>query len=83
MMGADKWQAAGFKGKGAKIGIIDGGFSYYKKFLGTTLPAGLETKDIDAQDGGPGVIDEAVHGTAVLEIIYSLAPEAEFRGGRG
>lgn len=78
IMGADKWQAAGFKGKGTKIGIIDGGFKFYEKFLGTTLPTGLEPKDIDADDGGPGVIDDDVHGTAVLEIIYSLAPEAEF-----
>ncbi len=78
MMGADKWQAAGFKGKGTKIGIIDGGFKYHEKFLGTTLPAGLAPLDIDAQDGGPGVIDETVHGTAVIEIIYSLAPEATF-----
>ncbi len=78
LMGADKWQAAGFKGKGAKVGIIDGGFKYYKKFLGTTLPADLEIKDVDEEFGGSGVIDEDVHGTAVLEIIYSLAPEATF-----
>lgn len=78
LMGAEKWQAAGFRGKGVKVGVIDGGFSYYKKFLGTTLPAGLEIKDIDADEGGPGVIDESVHGTAVLEIIYSLAPEANY-----
>lgn len=78
LMGADKWQAAGFKGKGAKIGVIDEGYKYYQKFLGTTLPAGLEIKDFDEEEGGAGVIDDSVHGTAVLEIIYSLAPEADF-----
>ncbi|MBN9392687.1 MAG: S8 family serine peptidase [Chloroflexi bacterium] len=78
LMGADKWQAAGFKGKGVKIGIIDGGFKYHEKFLGSTLPADLDPVDIDAQNGGPGVIDETVHGTAVIEIIYSLAPEASY-----
>ena len=78
LMGADKWQTAGFKGKGTRVGVIDAGFKYYEKFLGTTLPAGLKIKDIDEEEGGPGVIDEAVHGTAVLEIIYSLAPEADY-----
>ncbi len=51
LMGADKWQAAGFKGKGVKIGVIDGGFKYKKKFLCITLPAYLEPKDIDAEIG--------------------------------
>jgi hypothetical protein len=76
LMGADKWQAAGFRGKGVKVGVIDGGYKFYEKFLGTTLPADLKPVDIDAQLGGPGVIDSTVHGTAVLEIIHSLAPEA-------
>ncbi len=77
MMGADKWQAAGFKGKGVKIGVIDGGFKYYKKFIGSTLPSNLVVKDIDAASGGSGVLEDDVHGTAVLEIVASLAPEAQ------
>jgi hypothetical protein len=76
IMGVDKWQAAGFTGKGVKIGIVDGGFKYYDQFLGTTLPANLVIKDMDADIGNDGVIDETVHGTAVLEIIHSLAPDA-------
>jgi Subtilase family len=75
-MGADKWHAAGFKGRGVRIGVIDGGFKYYRQFLGSTLPRNLEVKDIDEEFGGSGVVDEDVHGTAVVEIIYSLAPEA-------
>ncbi len=77
-MGADKWQNAGLKGKGAKVGVIDGGFKYYQEFLGTILPANLQIRDQDKEIGGEGAIDETVHGTAVLEILYSLAPEAEF-----
>ena len=77
LMGADKWQAAGFRGKGAKIGVIDLGFKYYQNFLGTTLPANLEVKDISADSGGEVTADADVHGTAVLEIVASLAPEAE------
>jgi hypothetical protein len=78
VMGADKWQAAGFRGKGVKIGVIDGGFKFYQEFLGKTLPADLDIRDEDKEAGEEGVIDETVHGTAVLEILYSLAPEAEF-----
>ena len=77
IMGADKWQAAGFRGKGAKIGVIDEGFKYYQQFVGTTLPDSLVMKDMDADTGGDGVIDQDVHGTAVLEIVASLAPEAQ------
>lgn len=78
LMGADKWQAKGFRGKGVKIGVIDGGFKFYEEFLGTTLPANLDIRDEDKEAGEAGVIEETVHGTAVLEILYSLAPEAEF-----
>jgi len=76
IMGVDKWQAAGFTGKGVKIGVIDGGFKYYNQFLGSTLPADLQIRDQDQLDGGDGAIDVTVHGTAVLEIIHSLAPDA-------
>lgn len=77
MMGADKWHAAGFRGQGVKVGVIDGGFKYYQDFLGSTLPENLQVRDIDEEFGGEGTVNEDVHGTAVLEIIHSLAPEAE------
>ncbi|NWJ95212.1 MAG: S8 family serine peptidase [Chloroflexi bacterium] len=78
VMGADKWQAAGFKGKGVKVGVVDGGFRYYQDFLGKTLPVNLAVRDQSSVNGEDPTIDETVHGTAVLEILYSLAPEAEF-----
>lgn len=77
VMGTTKWQAAGFRGQGARIGVVDVGFRYYEKFLGTTLPAELETFDAEKELGGPGAINADVHGTAVLEIIHSIAPEAQ------
>lgn len=77
VMGADKWHAAGFRGKGAKVGIIDAGFKFHQQLRGSVLPADFEVKDIDLEQGGPGTAEDDVHGTAVAEIIYSLAPEAQ------
>lgn len=71
--GADKWHAAGYKGKGIKIGIIDGGFGGYEALLGKELPQRVTLKSFRS-DGGAG---RDVHGTAVAEIVYAMAPEAE------
>lgn len=71
--GADKWHAAGYKGKGIKIGIIDGGFGGYESLLGKELPQRVTLKSFRS-DGGAG---KDVHGTAVAEIVYAMAPEAE------
>lgn len=73
-IGADKWQAAGFKGQGVKIGIIDGGFKGYKAGFGSSLPPATKVTFrsflLDNTEGGE------VHGVAVAEIVHSLAPDA-------
>lgn len=71
--GADKWHAAGYKGKGVKIGIIDGGFGGYESLLGKELPQSVNLKSF-RPNGDAG---KDVHGTAVAEIVYAMAPEAE------
>lgn len=71
--GADKWQAAGIKGKGIKIGIIDGGFGGYEALLGKELPQKVTLKSF-RPNGDAG---KDVHGTAVAEIVHAMAPEAE------
>ena len=71
--GADQWHAAGYKGKGIKIGIIDGGFGGYEALLGKELPQRVTLKSF-RPDGSAG---KDVHGTAVAEIVHAMAPEAE------
>jgi subtilisin family serine protease len=75
VIGADKWQAAGYTGQGVKIGILDQGFDGYRDLLGRELPA-----TVTAQSFVPGITpDEAgiTHGAAVAEVIHDVAPDAE------
>ena len=70
------WQALGYRGRGVKIGVIDGSFARYTLRQSTgDLPQNLITVDFC----GGQLLSEAndgVHGTAVAEIVYDLAPEA-------
>jgi subtilisin family serine protease len=74
LIGADKWQAAGFKGQGIKVGIIDGGFKGYRAGLGGALPDAsrvtLRSFTVDHTEGSEQ------HGVLVAELVHSLAPEA-------
>jgi len=67
-MNAQAWHAAGYRGAGVKVGIIDVGFEGYEDLLGTELPGSVT---IRGDVGGDN------HGTAVAEIIHDIAPEAE------
>lgn len=77
ILGADKWQAAGIKGNGVTIGIIDSGYKFIDQLKGTYLPNDFTVTDFAKQIFGENSIDVGVHGTGVSEIIYSLAPEAK------
>jgi subtilisin family serine protease len=70
------WQAAGFTGRGVKVGIIDFGFSGYQALLGTELPATVTTwgRSVLGPEGGPG--DSEPHGTGVAEVVHEMAPGA-------
>ena len=82
MHGAPAWHQAGFKGAGVKIGVIDGGFEDFQRLMGTELPSssvqarcytdiGVFTSSIsDCKDG--------VHGTAVTEAVFDIAPAATY-----
>lgn len=75
MINAPAWHQAGFTGAGVKVGVLDLGFRYYRDLIGSDLPdtvvarsfiAGVELEDTDSE-----------HGTAVGEIIYDIAPDAQ------
>ncbi len=74
LVGADRWQKAGFGGRGITVGIIDGGFAGYRAFLGTALPA-ANAVEFQSFLLGQSEGSEA-HGVAVAEIVHGLAPEA-------
>ncbi len=70
-IGADVLHAEGNDGTGVRVGIIDAGFSGYATRLGTELPATVQVWPERAIEGSE------VHGTAVAEIVYDVAPGAE------
>ena len=74
LIGADKWQDDGCTGEGVKIAIIDGGFKNYSFLLGKELPDSVTTNFYGSEDDIYGI----VHGTACAEIIYDMAPDAQF-----
>src|SRR5207248_6450492 len=73
--GAAVWQAAGRTGAGAKIAVIDFGFTNYQaRQASGDLPANLIAKDLC---GGQFNAAGGEHGVAVVEIVYEMAPAAQ------
>ena len=84
--GADDWHAAGYKGQGVKIGIIDGNFGGFLDLMGTELPSEVEVI-CDVSNDPPlsgvnncltGLSPRRNHGTIMTEIVYDIAPEADY-----
>ena len=65
----------GVKGQGVKVAIIDDGFKGVDQLVGQDMPAFGWYHDYTGEGIYAG---ESVHGTACAEIIYDVAPEAEF-----
>lgn len=74
-LGVERWHAAGFRGAGVKIAILDSGFRGYRAFLGTALPASVTVQSFRA-DGNLEARDSQ-HGILCAEVVHALAPEAE------
>lgn len=74
-IGAKVWQAAGYTGKGVKVGILDQGFDGYRDLLGSGLPATVTVESF--VPGIPADKTGSSHGAAVAEIIHDVAPDAE------
>ena len=86
--GASAWHQAGFHGAGVKIGVIDAGFEGFSSLMGTELPSSVQVRcytDIgaftsnlaDCADSKDGQ-SRRVHGTAVTEVIFDIAPNATY-----
>ena len=77
--GAHAWHAAGLKGAGVKVGIIDVGFKGISTLLGTELPATVEARCYRTSTDSPVSLadcDNGDHGTIVAEALSDIAPEA-------
>jgi Subtilase family/WD40-like Beta Propeller Repeat len=71
---APVWHAAGVKGAGVKLAVVDLGFAGLAESAAAGgLPAGVATVDFC----GPGGFAGTDHGTRVAEVAHVLAPEAE------
>lgn len=71
--GADAWHAAGFTGRGVKVGVIDGGFEAYRRYLGTATVVARSFR-ADGRLTDPDEPD--YHGTACALIVHEMAPDA-------
>ena len=86
--GVPAWHAAGLKGQEVKIGVIDVGFKGFAELMGSELPSTVQARcytDIgvftsNLADCIPTDIPESakLHGTAVTEAVFDIAPEAEY-----
>jgi hypothetical protein len=72
--GADAWQAAGFTGKGVRVGVIDTSFNEYQRFLnGASVTVKSFRRDGLIEDPED---EDGLHGTACAEIVHEMAPDA-------
>ena len=86
--GVPAWHATGLKGQGIRIGVIDVGFKGYAKLMGSELPTTAQWRcytevgvfTSNPTDCIPEKVPESskLHGTAVTEAIFDIAPEAEY-----
>jgi subtilisin family serine protease len=74
-LGVSRWHAAGIRGAGVKVAILDSGFRGYRAFLGSTLPPSVTVHSFRA-DGNLEARDSR-HGILCGEVVHTLAPAAE------
>jgi hypothetical protein len=74
-LGVRAWHAAGFRGQGLKVAVLDSGFSGYREHLGRALPARVRVCSL-RRDGNLEAKDSP-HGILCAEVVHRLAPDAE------
>lgn len=81
--GADAWHAAGIKGQGIKVGVIDTGFDKFSDLMGTELPANVHVLcfldvGVSSSSLSDCETEDDAHGTAVTEALFDIAPNAAY-----
>ncbi|HEY1380746.1 MAG TPA: hypothetical protein VGF55_28345, partial [Gemmataceae bacterium] len=74
-LGADRWHAAGARGQGVKVLVIDSGFRGWRSQLGAVLPRLVLARSFKA-DAALEARDSQ-HGVLCGEVVHALAPDAE------
>ncbi|HOV48709.1 MAG TPA: two-component regulator propeller domain-containing protein [Anaerolineae bacterium] len=80
LIGASEYHAAGYRGAGVKVAVIDEAFTgLADRIAGGELPANVVTRRFTAGGGAVETLEEdgEGHGAACAEIIYDIAPEAQ------
>ena len=78
--GAPNWNAAGFRGQGIKVGVIDSGFSGFSALMGSELPTNVTARcytDIGVHTSSVSDCESSssAHGTRVSEELADVAPD--------
>jgi subtilisin family serine protease len=77
-MSVNSWHDAGIRGRGVKVAVIDVGFSGAQAIFGSDLPSSVTGKNFVDNQTDSQVYSTSTHGTRVTEIIYDIAPEAQY-----
>ena len=86
--GVPSWHAAGYKGSGVKIGVIDLSFKGFSGLMGGELPATVNARCHTGMGSFTSNISDCIytdvperarkHGTAVTEALFDIAPQADY-----
>ena len=86
--GVPSWHAAGYKGSGVKIGVIDFSFEGFAGLMGSELPATVNARCYTGHGSFTATLSDCIttnspessrkHGTAVTEAVFDIAPQAEY-----
>jgi subtilisin family serine protease len=74
-LGVARWHAAGYRGQGVKVCVLDTGFGRFRGELGQSLPRALRARSFR--------LDKALeptgtaHGLRAAQVVHALAPGAE------
>ena len=74
-MGVPAWHAAGWRGQGVKVAVLDPGFRGYKAHLGEALPEHVTVRSF--RDDGDLEAKDSQHGILCGEVVHAVAPDAE------
>ena len=86
--GVSSWHAAGYKGSGVKIGVIDLSFKGFAGLMGSELPATVNARCHTGMGSFTSNLSDCIytdvperarkHGTAVTEALFDIAPQADY-----
>src|SRR5437870_1429202 len=71
-LGVDRWHAAGVRGQGVKVAVIDSGFRGWRAFLGHALPGRVLARSFRLDSALES--RDSQHGILCGEVIHTLAP---------